>query len=406
MGQTGDGTRPVDAPLQTVTAKADSAIVQPFVSAYYGEGNGGNDRSSPVDEPLRTQTTENRFAVVQPFVAGIDNKSNGDRDVWPGNEPLRTVTLENRFALVAPLTHQGGDRGQSLDVPLATVTGAHRGEQALIAAHVTKFRAGSDGHAITEPLHTVTANGFKKRPGGAAPLGLVSACLAPRYGERKGQEPRALPIDAPMPAVVPTGNGGSLVAAFLAQHNTDMVGHDARSPLSTIVGKGCTQALVAAALSHNYTSNTAGGNGDPREPAKTVTTGGHHALLECDLSDEDRAGAERVAAFLVKYYGAAQHGQAVDEPLHSTTGKPRFGLVTVLGLPIVDIGMRMLTPRELFRAQGFPESYIIDRGPDGKPLTKTAQTRMVGNSVCPPVAEALVRANLCRADNAGERAAD
>jgi len=402
---------------------------KPFIVRVDQTSAAGRNGIAGVDEPLRTVHTANPFAVVEPFVVGIDNKSNGARDAWPGTEPLRTTTIENRFALVAPLTHQGGDRGQPLDAPLATVTGAHRGEQALISAHVTKFRTGSDGHPITDPLHTVTANSFKKRPGGAAPLGLVSAVLVPRYGERPGQGPRSLPVNQPMPAVVPTGNGGSLVgvftagaggpsyggkpvpvdkpmgtlttenhrgvvAAFLAQHNGGMVGHDAREPMSTLVSKVGPQALVAAALSHNYTSNTCGGNGDPREPAKTITTGGHHALLGCELSDEDRAGAERVAAFLVKYYSAAQHGQSLQDPLHSATAKPRFGLVTVLGLPIVDIGMRMLTPRELFRAQGFPESYVIDRGPDGKPLTKTAQARMCGNSVCPPVAEALVRANL------------
>lgn len=441
MGQSPE--RPVDVPMQTLTAKGDSAIVQPIVvSTAHGGTTGRAPYAWSVDEPLRTQKGSPEYGIVQPFVAGIDNKSNGDRDVWPSDEPLRTVTLENRFALVAPLTHQGGDRGQALDQPLATVTGAHRGEQALIAAHVTKFRTGSDGHPITDPLHTVTANSYVKRPGGAVPLGLVSAVLVPRYGERPGQEPRARAVDEPMASVVPTGNGGSLagvalagvggptyggkpvpvdkpfgtlttenhrgvVAAFLAQHNSGNDGHDLREAVSTIVGKGCTQGLVAAALSHQYSSNTAGGQGDLATPAKTVTAGGgHHALLGCELSDEDRAGAERVAAFLVKYYSAAQHGQSLKDPLHSATSKPRFGLVTVMGLPIVDIGLRMLTPRELFRAQGFPESYIIDHGPDGKALTKTAQTRMCGNSVCPPVAEALVRANLVDVADVGERAAD
>lgn len=98
----------------------------------------------------------------------------------------------------------------------------------------------------------------------------------------------------------------------------------------------------------------------------------------------------------MKYFGAADHGQPLDEPLHTVTGKPRFGLVRIADRDyrIVDIGMRMLTPRELYRAQGFPDSYVIDGpGPDGKPLTKTAQIRMCGNSVCPPVAAALVAAN-------------
>lgn len=419
---------------------------KPFlVSVAHGGTTGRAPYTWSPDEPLRTQKATPEYGVVQPFVAGIDNKSNGDRDAWPGDEPLRTTTVENRFALVAPLTHQGGDRGHGVEEPLKTVTAAHRGEMALIAAHVTKFRAGSDGHAADEPMHTVTANSFVKRPGGAAPIGLVSAVLTPRYGEREGQAPRARPVDEPMASVVPTQNGAMLagvslstyygpkdgersrgavvdeplrtqttenrhamVAAFLAQHNTGVDGHTAEEPVSTILQTGSHQGVVAAMLSHTYTSNTAGGEGAPKVPTKTVTAGGtHHALVECALSGGDLEGAERVAAFIAKYYGAAEHGQALGDPLHTATAKPRFGLVTVKGMPIVDIGLRMLTPRELYRAQGFPDSYIIDGpGPTGKPLTKTAQVRMCGNSVCPPVAAAIVAANVARLEDLGERAAD
>jgi len=211
-----------------------------------------------------------------------------------------------------------------------------------------------------------------------------------------------------MASVVPTQNGAQVVAAFLAQHNTGNDGHAAEEPVSTIVGKGCTQGLVAATLTHSYTSNTAGGNGDPAAPAKTITAAGqHHGLVQASLSPDDQAGAKRVAAFIAKYYSAAEHGQALGEPLHTATAKPRFGLVTVNGWPIVDIGMRMLQPRELYRAQGFPDSYIIDGpGPSGKPLTKTAQVRMCGNSVCPPIAAAIVAANMRRVEAPDVRAAD
>lgn len=460
---------------------------RPFIVSV-AHGDSGGRREYGLDEPLGTVAAGGTsHAIVEPFLAGVGGRM-GQSPERSTKTPMQTVTTKGDSVVVQPFIARIGQQNgngkyaNGIDEPVTTIT--TKAEHLLIAPHVTKFRNGSDGHLITDPLHTVTANSYIKRPGGAVPLGLVGAFLAPRYGERPlmfrceacgetfkdkhatgastlapaecprcgeekriaelpGQEPRALPVDGPMPAVVPTGNGGSLVgvftagaggpsyggkpvpidrpmgtlttenhrgvvAAFLAQHNTDMVGHDARSPVSTIVQKGCTQALVAAALSHNYTSNTAGGNGDPRTPAKTITTGGHHALLGCELSDEDRAGAERVHAFLIKYYTTGTTGQTLNEPLHTAKSKDCFGLVTVLGLPIVDIGMRMLTPRELFRAQGFPESYIIDHGPDGKPLTKTAQTRMCGNSVCPPVAEALVRANLVAApaDDLGERAAD
>lgn len=382
--------------------------------------------------------------VVEPFVVGIDNQSNGARDAWPGGEPLRTTTVENRFAivqpLVAPLTHQGGDRASLVNEPFKTVTAAHRGEMALIAPHVTKFRANSDGHAADEPMHTVTANSFVKRPGGAAPMGLVSAVLPARYGEREGQAPRARPVDEPMASVVPTQNGATLagvslagaggpsyggkptdvdrpmktlttenhaalVAAFLAQHNTGNDGHTAEEPVSTIVGKGCTQGVVAAHVVRQFGTST---GSEVDAPAGTVMTdgGGKVALAASALSERDLEGAQRVTAFLLKYYGVGC-GSTMDDPMHSVTTRDRFGLVTVKGVPIVDIGLRMLTPRELYRAQGFPDSYIIDGpGPSGKPLTKTAQVRMCGNSVCPPVAAAIVAVNVVRLEDLGERAAD
>ena len=99
--------------------------------------------------------------------------------------------------------------------------------------------------------------------------------------------------------------------------------------------------------------------------------------------------------------------EAMREPLHTVTTKDRFGLVTVRGqaYQIADIGLRMLTPRELYRAQGFPESYVIDRGAAGEPITKTAQVRMCGNSVCPPLARAIVAANYAEQHAAHRRAA-
>ena len=108
--------------------------------------------------------------------------------------------------------------------------------------------------------------------------------------------------------------------------------------------------------------------------------------------------SKEVRAFLTGYYGTDQDPQLA-APLHTVTTKDRFGLVLIKGQPyaIADIGLRMLTPRELYTAQGFPTSYIIDRGADGRALTKTAQVRLCGNSVCPPIARALVAANFAEA---------
>ncbi len=260
------------------------------------------------------------------------------------------------------------------------------GEQ---APHITKFRTGSTGSDAREPVPTITA-GPKENPAGAphalgvvsaflakhytgvvgvpltGPAGtvtatdhhsLVSACLVPRYGERPTQEPRARDISTPAPTIVPTGNGGSL----------------------------CTAQLVGV--------GGRAGQSRPRdasEPVQTITS---------------KADAALVRAFLIKYYGSNQAPELRD-PLHTVTSRDRFGLVTVAGeeYAIVDIGLRMLAPRELFRAQGFPESYIIGDDPArGLVLTKSAQVRMCGNSVCPPIACALVAANV--PELARERAA-
>lgn len=259
-----------------------------------------------------------------------------------------------------------------------------------------------------------------KRPGGSAPIGIVSPTLIQTgYGEREGQEPRVPGLDKPLGTAVACGVKHALVAAFLAQHNVENgggvkagrpldvpvstilqsgshqtlttafmaqhnylePGHDAREPVSTIVAKGSTQAVVSAGLTIMKGSDRRGRSVEAPSPA-VLAEGTHIA---------------ETRAFLQKYYGVDQDPR-LEEPLHTATTKGRFGLVTVMveGEPYIisDIGMRMLTPRELFRAQGFPESYIIDRGADGKPITKTDQVSKCGNSVCPDVAKALVAANF------------
>ncbi len=183
-----------------------------------------------------------------------------------------------------------------------------------------------------------------------------------------------------------TENRHALVTAFLAQHNTERNGHNpgraATVPLSTITGRGTQQQLVTSNLIK--LRGTSKGAQSMREPLHTVSAQGlHHA---------------EVRAFLIKYYGTDQDPQ-LREPLHTVTTKHRFGLVMVHGEPyaIVDIGMRMLSPPELYRAQGFPVGFKHTHRADGVPLTKTAQVRMVGNSVSPMQACAYVMANYSEA---------
>ena len=128
------------------------------------------------------------------------------------------------------------------------------------------------------------------------------------------------------------------------------------------------------------------------QPVPTITASGNHL--------------GEVRAFLIKYYSEGGQSQSLKEPLHTIPTKDRIGLVMVRGEPyqIVDIGMRMLQPHELYAAQSFPDNYVFDRVCHGQPFTKAEQVAMCGNSVPPALAEALVRANMVNADQA-ERAA-
>ncbi|NHC62906.1 DNA cytosine methyltransferase [Paenalcaligenes suwonensis] len=274
--------------------------------------------------------------------------------------------------------------------------------------------SGESIRPVDEPLSTVTAN-----PKGGHHAIVVPTLIQTGYGERPGQAPRVPGLDKPLGTVVGSQKH-ALVMAFMAKHYTGVVGSDLNDPLGTVTSVD-HHSLVTANLVHLGhgegkcgTKRFSHGIRDIEQPLNTVTASGAPAALVTShllqlrnnqfgqSVDEPMptltAGGTHVGevrSFLVKYYGNDQDGQSLNEPLHTVPTRDRFGLVTVHGIDyqIVDIGLRMLSPRELYRAQGFPESYIIDRKLDGSPLTKTAQVRMCGNSVCPPLAHALVQAN-------------
>lgn len=313
--------------------------------------------------------------AAEPFIVGVGGRM-GQSVERSTDAPFQTFTTKPDAALISPflatLTHHGGDRNISPAEPMKTITAAHRGETAVVAPF-----------------------------------------LVPRCGEREGQEPRSRPVHMPSPTIVPDGNGGSLAACFLAQNNTGEPGHDARRPVSTIVGKGCTQSVVACHILNMKGSQRA--DYPAERPLPTITSQVGHVAT--------------VGAFLTKYYGADQDPR-LEDPLHTATTLPRFALsewlglvppfdegmrsralqvaaflrehgvwsgpgefVTVGGYVLVDIGLRMLSPRELARGQGFPDSFVLDAEFDGRPIPKSAQTSGVGNSVCPDMAEALAYDN-------------
>lgn len=202
-------------------------------------------------------------------------------------------------------------------------------------------------------------------------------------------------IEDPMTTVTNTGSQQQLVAANLVHFRGNCDARDVEDPLHTISAGGTHHGLVTAFIERQFGASI-GQCVD--EPAPTITAGGggKSSVVSLRLSPEHEEGALRVAAFLISYYGT-ENMSGCDKPAPTITTKDRLALVTVMvkGMPyvIVDICLRMLQPAELYRAQGFPVDYRIDKGADGKPFTKTQQVHMCGNSVSPPPMAALARAN-------------
>ncbi|WPU24491.1 DNA cytosine methyltransferase [Cedecea neteri] len=344
-------------------------------------------------------------------------------------------------------------RGQALTDPLQTITKTHG--YAVAIPHLTKFRTGATGQELHEPVPTITA-GTSTRPGGNGhALGMVETALVPFHAGNGGSEYQAKPRSLDQPAhtilkesracvvapviarqfgasighradepsaMVTAGGGGKsqLVAPTLIQ-----VGYGERpgqsprvpgldKPLGTVVAGGGKHAVVAANLIKHFGGNYTGAGVALGEPVHTVTTTDHHALITSSI---------------IKMRGT-NTGQPIDTPLQTVTaggmhfgevstslavdgyeeeraqqvlaylreycGPEHDGLVMIGGVVyrIVDIGMRMLQPHELYAAQGFPSWYVIDRDYRGNRYAKDKQVARCGNAVPPPFAEALVRANL------------
>lgn len=274
---------------------------------------------------------------------------------------------------------------------------ADRGELSLIspvmitAAHgqgrpggVQRWGDGCKDASI--PLGTVTASG------GHA---VATAFMAQMNGCFNTID--AKDIDEPMTTVTNTGSQQQLVTANLVHLRGNCDARDAAEPLHTISAGGTHHGLMTAFMERQFGASVGQTLDDPA-PTITAGGGGKSSLVELQLSPEVEAGALRVAAFLFNYYGTENTSEC-SAPAPTITTKDRLALVTVMvmvrGTPyvIVDICLRMLQPHELYRAQGFPADYIIDKGAEGKPFTKTEQVHMCGNSVSPPPMSAIARAN-------------
>lgn len=275
-----------------------------------------------------------------PFIVEMANQSN-PLGVRPTSEPLKTITATPKGGSYAvaqpslvPLTHQGGDRVYDCTDPLRTITAANRGEIAM-AAPVMVQAAHGDGRAVAS-AYLMQANGG--------------------FNETVGRG-----MDEPATTITTTGSQQQLVAAHLVTLRRNCFGREFDMPMAAI---------------------TAGAE--------------HHAVASYTLSQEHEDAALRVASFLISYYGT-ENCSHPGQPMPTATTRDRMALVTVWikGEPwvIVDIRLRMLKPAELYGCQGFPPEYTIDHGHDGRVFSKTAQVRMVGNSVSPKPAAALIAAN-------------
>ncbi len=340
---------------------------------------------------------------------------------------MKRYVLDNADPFIVPIANWSRDGTHSARQPISTITAKPRGGSHAVVAP-TLIQAGygeRPGQAprtldLGKPLGVVTAGGGKHA--------LASAFLAQANGGFNATP--AHDVRRPASTITNTGSQQQLVTAHLTTLRRHSIGANAAEPLSTVAAAGQHHGLVTAHLVTN-TSGHAGRASD--DPAPTITTGGHHGLVaahltamsqnvtgsdlrdpaqtilagaaryglvEYDLAHDAEAGALRVAAFLMRYYGEGGQWGDLHDPASTLTTRDRLALVTVhiQGHPyvIVDIRLRMLTPAELYDLQGFPRDYIISHGHDGRVFTKTQQVHMVGNSVSPPPAVALIAANAPR----------
>lgn len=365
---------PADSPPNTVTTKNEHCVVDPFIV----KANHGSEhfRGQPSEQPLSTITKVHGHALITPHIStyyGTNKESNEHRGSG-ADEPLRVQPTENRHGLVAAtLTRDFGNSvGQEATEPLGTVMPGGGGKTGLVGVVVGTANTKSTGRGknvdpADDPMKTLTTWSDKA---------VAVASIMQHYGGVVGK-----PIDVPLPAVT-TVDHNSLLAGNVVKIRGDSQGTDVETPLPTITsGAGATRpagaahamGLAAATLVHqNHGAKQCSG---VDEPLRTVVASSTHAC--------------QVLAFLTKYAGTNLGGK-LDDPVLTQTTHHRFGMVEVMiqGEPyiITDIGFRMLKPRELARAQGFPDDYVLVG-------SQASQVAAIGNSVPPWMATVLARAN-------------
>ena len=312
----------------------------------------------------------------EPFI--IQCNHSGERRPNDIREPMPTITGKHGYGIVEPYMVQIGqtgftkDRSKDVREPLTTIVS--KNEHCLIeptlAPYMGTNTTNHPGGNCRDPIHTITTGNQQC---------LISPTLIQYHSETSKDGVRGQIIEDPI-MTVDSSNRYGLVTSFLHKYydgGYKGAGETVENPLPTVTAWDHNSVVTANLIQMN---NHCDGK-DIRQPLPTITAGDGHF--------------GEVRAFLIKYYGQGT-GQDIEKPLDTVTAQDRFGLVTINGADyqIVDIGLRMLEPKELYGCQGFPDDYIIDHDYTGKTYPRSEQVRRCGNAVCPPIPAALVRANL------------
>jgi DNA (cytosine-5)-methyltransferase 1 len=280
--------------------------------------------------------------------------------------------LNNPKPFIIQCNHGGERRPNDIREPMPTITGKHGYGivEPTLAPYMGTNTTNHPGGNCKDPIHTITTGNQQC---------LISPTLIQYHSETSKDGVRGQTIKDPI-MTVDSSNRYGLVASFLHKYydgGYKGAGETVENPLPTVTAWDHNSVVTANLIQMN---NHCDGK-DIRQPLPTITAGDGHF--------------GEVRAFLIKYYGQGT-GQDIEQPLDTVTARDRFGLVTIEGVDyqIVDIGLRMLEPRELYGCQGFPDDYIIDHDYTGKTYPRSEQVRRCGNAVCPPIPAALVRANL------------
>lgn len=282
---------------------------------------------------------------------------------------LKKFVLDNPEPFIIQCNHGGERRPNDIREPMPTITGKHG--YGIVEPYMVQCKYNNEAQDVQKPIGTLTTVGSHL---------LVEPYMV-QIGQTGFTKDRSKDVREPLTTIV-SKNEHCLISPTLIQYHSETAqrevrGQTIKDPIMTVDGSN-RYGLVTSFLSKFYKS---GIGQDEREPLHTITTSAGHF--------------GEVRAFLIKYYGEGT-GQNIKEPLDTITSKDRFGLVTIEGVDyqIVDIGLRMLEPKELYGCQGFPDDYIIDHDYTGKTYPRSEQVRRCGNAVCPPIPAALVKANL------------